>query len=203
MHNQISLLIASNNKHKTSEIKEIFDTLLPGVVCLVSPKEAGADTLDPEETGSTLEENAFIKAKAFFEKSGIPAFADDTGLEIDVLDGKPGVFSARFAGEHGNDKANRELVLKLLHGKPENQRTASFRTVICFFNGSKPVFIDGICSGKIGFLEQGSGGFGYDSIFIPDGFNKTFAEMSPAEKNSISHRRNAVKAFAEYIEKNL
>lgn len=196
MPKNISILIASNNKHKASEINEIFDKLTPFKVNLLLPADVGLSGLDVEESGLTLEDNAMLKAKAFYEKSGIPSFADDTGLEIDFLNGAPGVHSARFSGVHGNDPANRVKALQLLSGIEQTKRTARFRTVICYYDGNEAVFTVGICNGHISESEKGSGGFGYDSIFVPEGYSKTFAEMTPTEKNRLSHRSKAVNSFA-------
>ena len=159
------------------------------------------ELFDVVEDGLTLEENAFKKASEYHNLTVLPCFADDTGLEIDALNGEPGVHSARFAGEHGNDAENRKKVLYLLSNFPIEKRTAQFRTVICFYDGSKPYFIEGICKGKINFDEKGTNGFGYDSIFIPDGSTKTFAEMNPFEKNEISHRGKAIRNFVQFLKK--
>jgi len=146
--------------------------------------------LDVVEDTDTLEGNAELKARAFFDKAQIPVIADDTGLEIDALDGRPGVYSARFAGEDVTYADNRRKALELLANIPDKKRTARFRTVICYFDGKRKEFIEGRCDGKIIFEDRGDAGFGYDQIFMPDGYDRTFAEMSADEKNAISHRNN-------------
>jgi XTP/dITP diphosphohydrolase len=195
----MKLLIASNNKHKLEEIKNIFDLEFDIDVSLVTPNDVLNEDFDIEENGKTLEENAFLKAHAFYTKTGIPTIADDTGLEIDALGGEPGIYSARFAGEHGNDAMNRKKALDLLLNTSQENRTARFRTVICYFNGSKTEYINGICDGIIIDQERGTSGFGYDPIFIPYGFKLTFAEMSQQDKNKISHRGKAIRCLAEFL----
>ncbi len=197
----MKLLIASNNKHKFSEIVKILNEKFPGKYEVLSPADLSI-VLDVEENANTLEGNAKLKAEAFFEQAKIPVIADDTGLEIDALGGKPGVYSARFAGEDASDKDNRRKALKLLQDIPMHKRNARFRTVICYIDSNVKAFIDGKCEGKIIDEERGDEGFGYDRIFMPDGFNRTFAEMSADEKNEISHRGRAVKNFAVWLEKN-
>ncbi len=193
----MKILLASNNKHKAEEIKHILDEILPNQIELVLPKQITDTPIDPEETGINLGENAEIKAKAFFDEYKIICIADDTGLEIEALDMAPGVNSARFSGVHGNDKANRSKVLDLLKNK--NNRNARFRCVFCFYDGKAKHFSEGICNGKIIDDERGEMGFGYDSIFVPDGFNQTFAEMNSSEKNAISHRFKATLNLADFL----
>jgi XTP/dITP diphosphohydrolase len=195
----MKLLIGTNNKHKLKEIRSIFDVEMPGRYELLSIAEALGRDIDIEETGATLEENAFIKAKALFDITGIPCISDDTGLEIDALGGKPGVHSARFSGEYGNDAANRAKALDLLKDIPPEKRTARFRTVICYIDKDKTKYIDGKVEGTIIYEERGSAGFGYDPIFQPLGFYSTFAEMTDAGKNGISHRGNAIRNLVEWM----
>lgn len=195
----MKILIASNNKNKLKEIREILDISTPGKFQLLIPNDLLDYEVDVEENADTLEGNALLKAKAFFDIVKLPVIADDTGLEIDALKGQPGVHSARFSGEYGNDSKNRAKVLNLLKDIPIPQRTARFRTVICFINRERIEFIEGICRGKIIHEEHGTNGFGYDSIFIPEGFNKTFAEMTADEKNKISHRGKAIRNLAELL----
>jgi XTP/dITP diphosphohydrolase len=198
------LLLGSNNKHKASEIKRIFGetALSPDSTSDFSIKIL-SDVLDEfydvVEDGEKLDENAFKKATEYFQITNIPCFADDTGLEIDALNGAPGVKSARFAGEDCIDKNNRAKVLELMKDVPEGLRTAQFKTVICYTDSNQTKYIEGVCKGKIIFDERGTNGFGYDSIFIPNGFTKTFAEMDSEEKNSISHRGKAIRKFAEFV----
>ncbi|MFH1050117.1 MAG: RdgB/HAM1 family non-canonical purine NTP pyrophosphatase [bacterium] len=199
------LLLGSNNKYKASEIKQIFEEtgLRPDSTSDFSVKilsDVLNEFFDVVEDGDTLEENAFKKANEYFQITNIPCFADDTGLEIDALNGSPGVKSARFAGEDCIDKNNRKKVLELLKNIPDGKRTAQFRTVICFVDSKQTKYIEGVCKGKIIYEERGTNGFGYDSIFVPVGFGKTFAEMDADEKNLISHRGNAIRKFAEFID---
>lgn len=195
----MKLLLGSNNKHKAKEIKNIFNSAGINNIQLLTLGEVFEKVFDVEEDRTTLKENAYKKAKEYYLKASIPCFADDTGLEIDALDGAPGVFSARYSGKHGNDQANRIKVLKELRNTPLERRKARFRTVICFYDGSNAEYIEGICEGNIGFEEKGSNGFGYDSIFVPKEYNKTFAEMTSDEKDEISHRGLAIRKFAEYL----
>lgn len=194
----MKLLIATNNKNKINEIRQkILEFNLD--VDLYTLSDFSDEEIEIKETGETLEENAMIKAKTCFDLLKIPSFADDTGLEVFSLDGKPGVHSARFSGVYGDDKANRLKLLTLLQNKKEDERRARFRTIICFYDGSAPRFFEGICYGKIIEEERGNKGFGYDSIFVPDGFDKTFAEMNLNEKNEISHRSKAIVNFLNFL----
>ena len=200
----MKLLLGSNNQNKAKEIKSIIGIYSPNNdIELVLPKNILNQNYDVDETGSTLEENAKLKSEFFFELTKIPTIADDTGLEIPYLGGKPGVHSARFSGVYGNDKANREKVLNLLSNATNNNRNAQFRTVICYTDEKGSWFADGICKGKINNLELGSEGFGYDSIFVPNGYDQTFAQMALIQKNSISHRKlaieNFIRLFLDYI----
>lgn len=195
----MKLLIGTNNKHKLKEIRGIFDAEMPGKYELLSIADVLEKEIDIEENGNTLAENAYIKARALFDLTGIPCISDDTGLEIDALDGKPGVRSARFSGEYGNDAANRAKVLMLLENIPYNNRSARFRTVICYIDSTKTKYIDGKAEGIIISEERGSAGFGYDPIFMPLGYEKTFAEMTDEEKNGISHRGNAIRNLVEWL----
>ncbi len=196
----MKILLASNNKHKA---KEVLDKIREAKlqVEILTPEDISSDIFDVEETGQTLEENAFLKANFFYKKFNLPAFADDTGLEVDALGGEPGVFSARFSGIYGNDKANRAKLLSLLANIPKSERTARFRTVICFVYSGKSAFFEGVCPGEITTEERGEGGFGYDSIFVPKGHSLTFAEMSFEEKNRISHRSRAIEKFVDFLKK--
>ncbi len=190
----MKLAIATNNAHKLSEIKAIlgnsFDELL-------SLKELGID-IDVEETGTTLEENSYLKARTICDVCNMPTLADDTGLMVDALNGAPGVYSARYAGEAHDDKANRRLLLKNLDGI-ENRR-AHFATVItiCYPN-DEFITAKGRVEGSILTEEHGSEGFGYDSLFYSDELQKTFAEASQVEKNSVSHRGRALHAMLEKL----
>lgn len=183
------IIIASNNKHKINEIKSILGDFNYDIVSL---KEAGIEC-EAEENGDTFEENALIKAKAVMEISGEAALADDSGLEVDALNGAPGVHSARFAGEHGNDKKNNSKLLELLKDIPDEKRTARFvSAIVLIAPDGNCITAKGHVEGKIGYREKGSGGFGYDPLFIVPGLNKTFAELTADEKNAISHRARAL-----------
>lgn len=153
--------------------------------------------LEVEETEDTLEGNAILKAKAFFAEVGIPCFADDTGLEVEALDGRPGVYSARYAGPDGDATANMNLLLKELKDQPN--RAARFRTVIAYYDGDSLHTFDGILEGKIGHVPRGDQGFGYDPVFIPESSDRTLAEFSPDEKNAISHRGRAIRNFIAFL----
>ena len=185
----MKLLIASNNTHKIEELAGIFATFSLPIEHISQKSYFGEDSPDIDETGATLEENAFIKAKALFEMTQMPVISDDTGLEVYSLNMSPGVISARYAGEHGNDKANRE---KLLHELTmHDNRKARFRTVLHFMSHEISFSSEGICEGVISKEEAGDQGFGYDSIFIPDGEEQTFAQMDSSRKNAMSHRAKA------------
>lgn len=163
---------------------------------LVTLKEVGI-TEDIPETGATLDENASIKARYVYERTGLDCFADDTGLEVEALNGAPGVRSARYATEGHDFAANNRKLLKELEGK--SNRRARFRTVISLIRSGVEQQVEGIVTGTIATSEAGKEGFGYDPLFIPDGKSVTFAEMSAEEKNAISHRGRAVKALAEVL----
>ena len=159
-------------------------------------EEAGVELTDVEETGVTFEENAFLKADSGCKESGMPCIADDSGLAVDALDGAPGVYSARYAGEHGNDEKNNELLLENLSDVPADKRTARFvSTVCCCFPDGRHMTVRGECEGKIAFEPKGEGGFGYDPVFYLPELKKTYAELAPEEKNAISHRARALQAF--------
>lgn len=186
------IVFATNNQHKLSEVKDI----LAGEVEIVSLAEIGFNDEIPE-TADTLEGNAELKARYIFEKYALDCFADDTGLEIDALGGKPGVFSARYAGEPSDSKKNMDKVL--FEMSEANNRKAQFRTVICLIESGKERFFEGKIEGSIAFQPRGTNGFGYDPVFIPGGYNECFAELSSFEKNKISHRAVAVEKLAEYF----
>ena len=170
----MKIILASNNKDKLREIRELLKNTF---IEVISQSEAGCD-FEAEENGDTFEENARIKAIAAMEATGLPAVADDSGLVIDALDGAPGLYSARFAGEHGNDKDNRAKLLELMKDVPPEKRTARFITVITLlYPDGKQLVAKGVCSGFIATEERGERGFGYDSLFIPEGYETTFAEM--------------------------
>jgi XTP/dITP diphosphohydrolase len=188
-----ALCIASNNAHKIQELRELLGNMYE----LKSMAEIGClDDID--ETGITLEENAKIKAQYIFEKYGIPTLSDDSGLEIQALDMRPGVYSARYAGEHGNHQANMNKVLTELEN--HENRSAQFRTVICLIlSESETHTFEGKIKGEIIKEKRGTGGFGYDPIFVPEGYSETFAELSSEIKNTISHRAEAIHALRRYL----
>ncbi|MFY0675459.1 MAG: RdgB/HAM1 family non-canonical purine NTP pyrophosphatase [Bacteroidia bacterium] len=188
----MELIFATNNSNKAKEIQQKVSK--PYII--KSLKDIGFNEDIPEDY-FTLKENAEVKADTIFNLTGKNCFADDTGLEVDALNGEPGVFSARYAGEHGNSLANIEKLLNEL-GDIEN-RTARFRTVICIiFNGEK-LFFEGIAEGSITKELHGIEGFGYDPIFIPKGHEKTFAQMPIAKKNKISHRAKAFEKMLAFL----
>ncbi|MGN0985498.1 MAG: RdgB/HAM1 family non-canonical purine NTP pyrophosphatase [Candidatus Enterenecus sp.] len=193
----MKLVLASKNQKKLTEMGEILSHL--GVeVCLQA--EVGVD-VEVEETGTTFEENSLLKAKAVMEASGLPAIADDSGLCVDALGGAPGVYSARYGGPGLDDVGRYRLLLENMRGQP---RAAKFVSVItcCFPNGDV-LTARGECPGTIAFAPMGEGGFGYDPVFFVPGLKKTFAQLTPEEKNAISHRGKALEAFKVKLEKYL
>lgn len=188
----MKICFATNNSKKIEEVKAALGSDFE----IVSLQEIGCNEELPE-TGDTLDHNAFQKARFVKENYGVDCFADDTGLEVEALNGDPGVYSGRYAGEPRSDERNIELLLKNLGGK-EN-RKARFRTVIALILEEKEYAFEGIASGEILKGKIGGGGFGYDPIFRPDGYTQTFAELSLVEKNQISHRGKAVKALIEFL----
>lgn len=188
----MKLVFATNNRHKLDEIRDI----LGDKVEILSLKDIGCFD-DIPETADTLEGNALIKARYIYEKFGVDCFADDTGLEVEALGGEPGVYSARYAGEECDSEANMQKLLQNLTGK--NNRNAQFRTVIALIiNGEENIF-DGIVKGRISETKLGNSGFGYDPIFIPEGFSESFAQMTGSMKNSISHRYRATEELNNYL----
>ncbi len=188
----ISIVFASNNQHKINEIQQ----LIPAELKLLSLDSIGCVEEIPE-TALTIEGNAILKANYVTEKYGHYCFADDTGLEVEALNGEPGVYSARYAGEQKNANDNMQKLLKNLGSS--TQRNAQFKTIICLnINGEQHLF-EGIVKGKIGLEPKGNQGFGYDPIFIPDGYTTTFAEMSMEEKSKISHRGLAVEKLVQFL----
>lgn len=195
----MKLVFASNNAHKLSEVRNILCNIE-----VLSLREIGFSQ-EIDETGETLEENSRLKASTVWQwllknnklTSCDGVFADDTGLEISSLDGKPGVYSARWAGEPSNDANNRAKVLSELLGV--SNRDAQFRTVITLIGNSIDLQVDGVVKGQIAEVESGEQGFGYDSIFIPEGHTCTFAMLSSEEKNAISHRARALHALREVL----
>lgn len=191
------IILASNNKGKLREIK---DKLNKFGIEVVSQKEAGYD-IEVEETGKTFEENATLKAEAIYKLSKLPAVSDDSGLEIDFLNGEPGIYSARYAGENATDEDKYNKILNLMKDVKKEQRTARFTCAICYIDikGNKHIFQKS-CEGIIATEPKGNNGFGYDPIFLFG--DKSFAELSEEEKNKISHRGKAIEAFVKYISEN-
>ncbi len=195
----MTILIGTNNRHKAEEMAAILQSSISDQVRILRPEEIPSFPVDIAETGTTLEENAYIKAAEIFEATGIPCIADDTGLEVDALGGRPGVYSARYAGDNADFASNRALLLDELQSTHGSSRTARFRTVVCYRDSMRTLFAEGVCEGVITTEEQGDLGFGYDAIFRPTGSDRTFAEMDPEEKNSISHRSRALAGFAAVL----
>jgi len=190
----MKLVFASNNKNKIQEIQ----ALVPNTIQIVSLDDIGC-TEDIPETANTIEGNAILKANYVTEKYGYDCFADDTGLEVDALNGAPGVYSARYAGEQKDANDNMDKLLTQL--KNESNRKANFKTVIALNLNGKQNLFTGIINGKIIEEKIGTNGFGYDPIFVADGYEKTFAELTMEEKSTISHRGIAVKELILFLQK--
>ena len=188
----MKLVFATNNLHKLKEVQE----MLSNAIEVLSLKDIGCFE-DIEETESTLEGNAKLKADYITEKYGFDCFADDTGLEVEALDGNPGVYSARYAGEHGNAEKNMEKLLNELQNK--SSRKAKFRTIIALNLRNKQYLFEGICDGEILNEKTGVKGFGYDPIFKPKNASCSFAEMNSEEKNIISHRGIAIQKLVNFL----
>ena len=188
----MELVFATNNPHKLKELQAI----LGNDIHLLSLKDIGCFEEIPEEQPS-VEGNARQKALFVYEKYNYPCFADDTGLEVDALNGEPGVFSARYAGPEKDANANMDKVLERL--QKINNRKARFRTVIALITAGVEKQFEGVVEGEITRGKRGDSGFGYDPVFLPDGFNKTFAEMDLSTKNKISHRGRAVQKLVQYL----
>ena len=188
------LVFATNNAHKLEEIRAI----LGDKVEILSLNDINCHA-DIPETADTLEGNAELKAAYIYKNYGLDCFADDTGLEVEALNGAPGIYSARYAGGEGHDsEANMKKLLTEMAGK--TNRNAQFRTAICLIEKGNKHLFEGIVKGRIIEAKRGNSGFGYDPVFIPEGYNETFAEMGNAEKNKISHRARAVAALCEYLQ---
>lgn len=196
----MKIVLASRNKKKIAELQTLLCAYIEGIEIL-SLDDVGIYG-EIEENGKSFAENALIKAKAAAE-SGYIGVGDDSGLVVYALDGAPGIYSARYAGEHGDDEANNELLLKNLEDK-EDRRGAFVCTIACVFpNGDEPITAEGRAEGEILKERVGDGGFGYDPLFYFPSLGKTFAELTPDEKNAVSHRGNAIKAFAAELKKRL
>ncbi len=193
-------IIATHNAHKLAELSRILEPL--GIEA-VTDKDLGISLPEVEETGTTFAENAYLKAASACAVTGLPAIADDSGLTVDALDGAPGIYSARYAGPNGTDKECNDKLLAALKDVPFEKRTAQFVCAVCcvFPDGSDPITAEGTVHGRIGYEERGTNGFGYDPLFLVG--EKTTAELTPAEKDAISHRGEALRRFRVLLEKRL
>jgi len=188
-----NIWFASHNAHKIEELHALLNPLgwnIRGI------EEAGL-TAEIEESGIDLRENAFIKAKYAYDHLKEPCISDDSGLEVEILNGRPGVHSARFAGLPADNQRNMSQLLRMMQG--QSNRKAQFRTVICMIRNDSTYYFEGCVGGNITLEPRGAGGFGYDPIFIPEGHTLTFAEMTPTQKNGISHRARAVSNWIEFL----
>lgn len=194
-----TVVVATGNAHKVVEIEAILRDVLPDVR-FIALGELG-EFPDPVEDGDSFVANALIKARAAFEQTGFMAIADDSGLVVDALDGAPGIYSARYAGEHGNDEANNNKLLSELTFVDDDKRSAHFHSSVVFIKKDGTVVVgEGSCPGKIGYAPQGTNGFGYDPLFLPDAMEGlTMAQLTPEQKNSISHRFYALKDLASQL----
>ncbi|WP_288374955.1 RdgB/HAM1 family non-canonical purine NTP pyrophosphatase [Chryseobacterium culicis] len=188
---EMELLVATHNEHKKEEIQQIL-----GSDCVVKSLTDYNIHEEIVEDGDSFHANALIKAKYCFEKTGIPSLGDDSGLVVESLDGRPGIFSARYAGDHDFAK-NIEKVLEEMQGI-EN-RKAYFITVLCYYDENGAQYFEGRVHGNLLTENKGFKGFGYDPIFVPQGYDRTFAEMEPADKNKISHRKQALDLFMDFL----
>ena len=196
----MKVVIASKNKKKVEEIKKIFSTI--GIECEIHTLDEFPQVGEVEEDGRTFKENAIKKALHISKATGMIAIADDSGLEVDALGGAPGVRSARYSGPEANDRSNNEKLLKALEGLSDEQRDARFVCCIALAKGDDIQTFEGYVKGRIGHVPKGDRGFGYDPIFYPEGYERTFAEMTDEEKNAISHRAKALKLLGEYLKEN-
>lgn len=196
----MKILTATNNTNKVLEIQNILSGNNLNSIEVITPQSLGIES-NPDESSDSLEGNSLIKAEALFDLTSLPCIADDTGLFVELLDGKPGVHSARFAFNTANDSENRKYLLELMGNN--SVRDAYFQTVICYKSNEDELYFKGKCEGAITYKEIGTNGFGYDSIFIPKGYNQTFAELDPLIKNTISHRYIAVIEFVNWLKKRI
>lgn len=187
------IFLASGNSHKIEELQQIMEPL--GIHLKSTLDYPNAPEV--EEDQPDLKGNALKKARFWFKKTGLPSLADDTGLEVEALNGAPGVYSARYAGENMTYQDNVDKLLKEMEGK--KNRAAQFRTVIAYITNEKEYFFEGVCKGEILTEEKGTKGFGYDPVFQPVGYDQTFAELDSKEKNKISHRGRALEKFLEFL----
>ena len=190
----MTLCFASNNAHKIAEIQD----MLGGVFVLKTLHDIGCHD-DIAETADTIKGNSLLKAQYVWDNYQLDCFADDSGLEVEAIDGAPGVYSARYAGEHGNHAKNNSLLLHNLNDK--NNRRARFKTVITLIINGQAQQFEGVVKGQIIATPRGTQGFGYDPLFLPDGYDRTFAEMDIAEKSQLSHRARAFKQLVAFLQK--
>jgi XTP/dITP diphosphohydrolase len=193
----VRVILSSGNQHKISELKSILEEFDLEVI---SKNDIGYSEFEVEEDGDTLEENSLKKAMELWNKTGDIVIADDTGLFVKYLNGEPGVYSARYAGEDATYEDNNKMLLEKLENVSVENRKAYFKTVVSIVDSNGKSFkVDGICKGSIGLEAEGDNGFGYDPIFIVEGLNKTFAQMTDSEKNKYSHRGKAVRNLKNII----
>ena len=188
------LLVASRNRKKLAELRRVLDAAGISGLTLLSLDDVAAFDEAPE-TGATFEENALAKARDAFAATGMPSVADDSGLEVDALNGMPGVLSARWSGRHGDDLANTALLLAQMCDVPDSRRGAAFVSACALVSGSGETVVRGEWRGSIAREPRGGGGFGYDPVFLPEGSSRTAAELTPAEKDAVSHRARALLAL--------
>lgn len=197
MAEKLTLVIATGNPHKLEELQQLMEPV--GWQIRSSKEFEGVHEVI--EDRPTLEGNAIKKAMEIQEAVKLPVLADDTGLFVDALNGEPGVFSARYAGEDASYHDNVEKLLKELESIPDDKRTARFKTIVAYANGAKVVTFEGVCEGRIIASPRGEKGFGYDPVFVPEGHESTFAELSEDEKNALSHRGRALKRFKDWLKR--
>ena len=195
----MQIILATHNRGKMKEMSSILAHLPVTLLTLDDFPQIG----EIPETGETLKENAFIKAETVHEKTGLPALADDTGLEVDALDGAPGVHSSRYDGETATFEDNCRKMMQEMDGIPAEERTARFHTVIAFVSDSGNEWTEGMVEGRILEKKRGDGGFGYDPLFYYPPLKKTFAELNSEQKNNISHRGKALRNFCQILEKRI
>ena len=195
----MQIVLATHNRGKMKEMSSILAHLPVKLLTLDDFPQIG----EIPETGETLKENAFIKAETVHQKTGLPALADDTGLEVDALDGAPGVHSSRYDGETATFEDNCRKMMQEMDGIPAEERTARFHTVIAFVSNSGNEWTEGMVEGRILEIKRGDGGFGYDPLFYYPPLKKTFAELNSEQKNNISHRGKALRNFCQILEKRI
>lgn len=194
------IALATRNPHKIAELTRICADW--PVEWVVARDRGSVDLPEVEETGETYLENALLKARAVADALDLPAMADDSGIEVDALGGRPGPRSARFAGEDATDEENLTALIRVVKGIPGAGRTARYRCVAAIaFQGGEEMFEEGVCEGTLGARPAGSGGFGYDPLFVPAGWDRTMAELTPEEKDRISHRGRAFRALRQALER--